>query len=217
MKKTVLSVAALTCLVALTAPVAAQAPAAKPKLQPAIVGLVDMAKVFKEYTKFTHLREDLQAEMQRIQTEGQVIAKQANNIKEELKLLQAGSADDLKREQELIKLSTEFEAKGRQAKAHYQRREADVFEAVYVDAIKVVDLYAKHFGYTMIIRFNSEPLKSDNPQKLASGLNKLVVYSRPQDDITDAVIDYLNRQYKPDTPRPARTATQQTGGTRPAN
>ena len=204
MKKLVLSVAALACLVALAVPLPGQAPAAKPKLQPAIIGLVDMAKVFKEYEKFADLREALQVEMQAKQAQGQAILAQANKIKEEMKLLQAGSPDYIKREAELVRLSSEFETKGKLAQAFYRRREAEVFEAVYVDAIKVVDLYAKHFGYTMIIRFNSEALDSANPQKLANGLNKLVVYSRPQDDITDPVIIYLNKNLpkKPD-PAPA--------------
>jgi Skp family chaperone for outer membrane proteins len=218
-KKSVSTLVTLACLTALTAPALGQTAAAKPtQLQPAIIGLVDMAKVFKEYKKFTDLREVLQAEMQLKQAEGQTIAKQANKLKEELKLLQPGSAEYIKRESELVRLSSEFEAKGKLIQVHYRRREAEVFESVYVDAIKVVDLYAKHFGYTMIIRFNSEPLNGNNPQALASGLNKLIVYSRPQDDITDAVSDYLNRQYKPAARSDApRTATQQTGGTRPAN
>ncbi len=213
MKKAVASLVTLACLSSLAVPALGQAAAAaKPQLQPAIIGLVDMAKVFKEYKKFTDLREGLQAEMQVKQAEGQAIAKQANKLKEELKLLKAGTPDYIQREAELVRLSSEFESKGKLVQVHYRRREAEVFEAVYVDAIKVVGLYAKHFGYTMIIRFNSEPLNGANPQALASGLNKLVVYSRPQDDITNAVSDYLNRQYKPE-PSPA---TQQTGGTVPA-
>jgi len=214
-KKAVASLVTLACLSTLTVPALGQAAAAKTKLQPAIIGLVDMAKVFKEYKKFTDLREVLQAEMQVKQAEGQAIAKQANKLKEELKLLKPGSPEYTKREADLVRLSSEFEAKGKLVQVHYRRREAEVFETVYVDAIKVVELYAKHFGYTMIIRFNSEPLNGTNPQALASGLNKLVVYSRPQDDITDAVSDYLNRQYKPASPAP-RTNTLQTGGTTPA-
>ncbi len=217
MKKAVASLVTLACLSSLAVPAFGQAEAAKPQLQPAIIGLVDMAKVFKEYKKFTDLREVLQAEMQQKQAEGQAIAKQANKLKEELKLLKPGSPEYIKREADLVRLSSEFEAKGKLVQVHYRRREAEVFEAVYVDAMKVVELYAKHFGYTMIIRFNSAPLSSNNPQDLASGLNKLVVYSRPQDDITDAVSDYLNRQYKPAAGAAApRTATQQTSGTAPA-
>lgn len=216
MKKPILSVAVLACIAVLTVPAMGQnaQPAAKSQLKPAVIGLVDMAKVFKEYKKFEDMRQGLTTEMQGKQAEGQAKAKAANKIKEELKLLQAGSPDYLRRESDLVKLTTELQAMAQVAKNHLARREAEIFEGVYRDAIKVVKLYAEHFGYTMIIRFNSEPLTGDNPQKLATGLNKLVVYSRPQDDITEAVIDYLNRQYKPDTPVQPRTATQPGGPAR---
>jgi len=214
-KKAVASLVTLACLSTLTVPALGQAAAPKPQLQPAIIGLVDMAKVFKEYEKFADQREVLQAEMKVKQAEGQAIAKQANKLKEELKLLKTGSPDYIKREADLVRLSSEFDAKSKLVQVHYRRREAEIFKTVYVDAVKVVELYAKHFGYTIIIRFNSEPLNGANPQALASGLNKLVVWNRPQDDITDAVSDYLNRQYKPAAPAP-RPNTLQTGGTTPA-
>lgn len=218
MKRTVLSVAALACLSVLAVPVMGQntATPAKPQLKPAVIGLVDMAKVFKEYKKFEDLRTVLQGEMQAKQAEAQAIAKQAQKIKEELKLLTPGSPDFVRRESDLARLSTEFETKGKLAQAHLRRREAEIFEDVYRDAIDVVKLYAEYYGYTMVIRFNSEPLSAENPQKLTSGLNKLVVYSKPESNITEAVYDYLNRKYKPSpatTPRPS-TATQPTGTSR---
>lgn len=199
MKKTVLSVAALASLAVLVAPALGQnaKPAGKPALKPAVIGLVDMAKVFKEYKKFGDLRNQLQAEMQQKQAEAQAIAKEATKIKEELKLLTPGSPDFVRRETDLTRLSTEFQTKGKVAEAHLRRREAEIFEDVYRDAIKVVKLYAEYYGYSMVLRFNSEPLSAENPQKLTTGLNKLVVYSKPESNITEAVYDYLNRQYKP--------------------
>ncbi len=64
MKKTV-SVVALACCIGLTAPVMGQTqaqPTAAPA-GPVKIGLVDMARVFKEYNKFEDMRASLKAEM----------------------------------------------------------------------------------------------------------------------------------------------------------
>jgi Skp family chaperone for outer membrane proteins len=94
------------------------------------------------------------------------------------------------------------------ANLQYQRKEAEIFQNIYVDAVDVIKLYAEHFDYSMVMRFNSADLDKSNPTSVVNGLNKLVIYHRPQDDITDAVIDYLNRKYTPTKPAVPRAATQ---------
>lgn len=196
MKKSIVTLVALACFIGPTQLVQAQNTQTEKKNLPVKIGLVDMAKVFKEYDKFTSLRESLQAEMKVTLGDAQKIAEDAKKLQEELKLLKPGSPDHLKREAELAGLSAQFEAKRKLANANYVRKEAEIFETVYKEAHAVVKIYAEHFDFTVVVRFNSEALDSENPQKLANGLNKLVVYHRPQDDISDAVIEYLNRQYK---------------------
>lgn len=180
-----------------------KAPAAAPAAAlPVKIGLVDMARVFKEYHKFNDLRHELKLEMTKSMEEAQGIATQAKKIQEELELLKKDSPEFAKREGDLARLSAEFDTKRKLANASYVRSEADIFETAYRDSTEVVRIYAEHFKFTMVMRFNSDELDADNPQKLASSLNKLVVYHQAKDDITDPVIEYLNRQYgKPKYPR----------------
>ena len=213
MKKTV-SVVALACCIGLTAQVMGQTqaqPAAAPA-GPVKIGLVDMARVFKEYNKFEDMRASLKAEMEVALAEAKKIAADAEKVKEELKLLKPGSAEYIKREADLAQLSSDFETKRKLANVQYQRKEAEIFQDIYVDSVGVIKLYAEHFKYSMVMRFNSAPLDETNPQSLANGLNKLVIYHRPQDDITDAVIDYLNRKYTPTNPAVPRAATKPATG-----
>ena len=211
MKKTV-TVVALACCIGLTAPAMGQTkPAAAtpaPAATPVKIGLVDMARVFKEYKKFEDMRATLKAEMEIALAEAKKIAAAAEKIKEELKLLKQGSAEYIKRESDLAQLSSDFEAKRKVANLQYQRKEAEIFQNIYVDAVDVIKLYAEHFDYSMVMRFNSADLDKSNPTSVVNGLNKLVIYHRPQDDITDAVIDYLNRKYTPTKPAVPRAATQ---------
>ena len=211
MKKTV-TVVALACCIGLTAPAMGQTkPAAAtpaPAATPVKIGLVDMARVFKEYKKFEDMRATLKAEMEVALAEAKKIAANAEKVKEELKLLKQGSAEYIKRESDLAQLSSDFEAKRKVANLQYQRKEAEIFQNIYVDAVDVIKLYAEHFDYSMVMRFNSADLDKSNPTSVVNGLNKLVIYHRPQDDITDAVIDYLNRKYTPTKPAVPRAATQ---------
>ena len=213
MKKTV-TVVALACCIGLTAPAMGQtqpAAAAPAATTPVKIGLVDMARVFKEYNKFEDMRASLKAEMEVALAEAKKIAADAEKVKDELKLLKAGSADYIKREADLAQLSSNFETKRKLANVQYQRKEAEIFQDIYVDSVAVVKLYAKHFEFSMVMRFNSAELDKTNPSSLANGLNKLVIYHRPQDDITDAVIDYLNRKYTPVNPVPRAAEGAGTG------
>ena len=214
MKKTV-SVVALACCIGLTAPAMGQnqpAAAAAPAALPVKIGLVDMARVFKEYNKFSDMRASLQGEMEAALADAKKIAGDAEKVKEELKLLKPGSAEYIKRESDLAQLSSDFETKRKIANLNYQRKEAEIFQDIYVDAVGVIKLYAEHFKFSMVMRFNSADLDKSNPTSVVNGLNKLVIYHRPQDDITDAVIDYLNRKYTPTNPAAPRAASAPTPG-----
>lgn len=214
MKKTV-SAVALACCIGLTAPAIGQTqPATAAPAAPVKIGLVDMARVFKEYNKFEDMRASLKAEMEVALAEAKAIAAQAEKVKEELKLLKPGSAEYIKRESDLAQLSSDFETKRKLANVQYQRKEAEIFQDIYVDSVGVIKLYAEHFKFSMVMRFNSAEIDKSDPKTLANGLNKLVIYHRPQDDITDAVIDYLNRKYTPTKPAVPQTATPGTGPAR---
>ena len=216
MKKLVLFAAALCCLTASTvnaqgtakpAAAGAQPAAAATANQPVKIGLVDMARVFREYDKFNDMRTGLDAEWQESLEEIKAIAGKAKKVQEELALVKKGSPAFIEREAEIASLSSQFETKQKLNQVNFRRKHADMFEKVYIDARDVIKLYAEHFKFTMIMRFNSEALDEENPEKIASSINKLVVYHRPSDDITDAVIEYLNRKYAPSRPAVPKTAT----------
>lgn len=214
MKKIVI-VVALTFCVGLTAPVMGQS---KPttgtpttgtpavKSLPVKIGLVDMTRVFNEYNKFKDMQSALQAEALGLKAETDGIAAQAKRIRQELGLLKPGAPEFNKLEATLAQLSSDFAAKQKIGQLSIRRKEADIFKNIYVDATAVVQMYAKHFEFTMVMRFNSAKLDQNDNASVANGLSKLVIYHRHQDDITDPVIDYLNRKYAPTKPVVPRAA-----------
>ena len=207
LKKFVLPFVALACVAALLIAGQVQGQTEKPAAAaaPTKIGLVDMARVFKEYEKFARLREDLEAQKGELVDSAKQAKATAGKIAEEMKQFGQDSAEYRTREERITKLSTEFETRARIAQRDLARKEAEIFETVYVEASDVISRYAKHFNYTLVLRFNSEQIDADNPQKLANGLNKLVLFNRPQDDITDPVVEALNREF-------AKKAGPVTGG-----
>ncbi len=170
------------------------APAAAANV-PTKIGLVDMAKVFKKYDKFTRLREDLQAQMSQMQNEAKGVKAQAEKIAEEMKGFNKDSKEYKALQEKLVRLTSDFDTKAKIAAPDMARKEAQIFEDVYLEVADVIKMYAEFYKYTLVLRFNSDQIDADSPQQLANGLNKLVLYHRAQDDITEPVIEYLNRQY----------------------
>lgn len=203
MKKNLLSasvVAVLSCVLSLSGsawgqakPNEGAAPAAS--TAPHKVALVDMAYVFKNYKKFEVLREYLKEEIQASEGEAKSRAEAVQNLQKTMKALNEGSPEFTTAEQKLAKASAEFEAFRRQAQREFLKKESQIYHQVYTEASEAVAKYAKYYNYTLVMRFNREELDTENAQKLIEGMNRQVVYHRGEDDITESVVDFLNKMY----------------------
>jgi outer membrane protein len=231
------AVAALALAGVFAANVSAQAnkpAAAQPAASnaPHKVALIDMAYVFKTYEKFNNLRDDLKVEVQQGEETAKAKAEALKNLQAKMKTFQESSPEYTQTEQQLAKASAEFESFRRAAQRDFLKKESQIYHTVYMDVSDMVRKYAEHFNYTLVIRFNREDLEIDNPQKLIEGMNRQVVFFREEDDITDAVTDALNIQFKkqaggatarpatPPGPKPTTSGTRpapQTGGNPPRN
>lgn len=201
MKKLILSAVGIVCLVGVYFIGSARgqngatpAPAAN---VPHKVGLIDMGHVFKEYKKFDILREDLKVKIQENEQKAKGMADRITAIQAELKsgTFKEGSPEFLNREREFTKLTSEFETFRKLAQQDFLRDESKIYHQIYLEVQDAVEKFSNHFQYTLILRFNREDLNSSDPQKLLNGLNRQVIHFRGEDDITDSVVEYLNRRY----------------------
>jgi len=181
----------------------------KPAAQPHKVGLIDMAYVFQEYEKFKVLRQDLKAEIERSDTQAKQYMTQSQQLQAKLKEFKSGSTDYIKYEKQLLTLKADFDAYRTSAQRDLMRRESQIYKQVYIDVSAAVKEYCKHYDYTLVMRFNRKSVdESEAPNDIVQGMNRQVVFFQQQDDITDRVLMYLNKNYGgPTTPRP------RTGGT----
>lgn len=209
MKKHILLAGLVTCLsaavgIGFSSRLTAQAPNAG---IPHKIGLIDMGRVFKSYEKFNALREDLKAEIQKSDEKAKQMAVQIQQLRKEMQEFEPDSPEYLQREKRITQLSTEFETFRKTAQRDFLRKESQIYETIYLEVVDVVKKYAEYYKYTLILRYNGEKIDASDPKSLIQSLNRQVVYHRPEDDITDSVIEYLNRRYQ-------SAAAAPSGGTR---
>lgn len=184
--------------------------------QPHKIGLIDMAHIFKNYSKFESLRDDLKQEIEQSDRKAKQMAQQIKALQQEMQQFKEGSPDFVQREKKLAELTSEFETYRKVEQREFMRKESQIYKTVYLEAAEAVQKYAQYYGYTLIIRFNREGVDSaEDPQTVIQRMNRQVVYHAPDNDITDAILGYLNKEYQKSasggTTAPKRSAGKPAG------
>ncbi len=135
------------------------------------------------------------------------MAEQIRKEQSELKLMKEGSDEYAQKEKVVLGHTTQAETYRKSQQRDLIRREAQIYKTIYLEVADAVQKYASHFNYTLVLRFTSDDLDTtENPEDVMRGLNKQVVYYRPNDDITNAIVRYLNSNYQRNAAQPADAA-----------
>ncbi|NNJ25967.1 OmpH family outer membrane protein [Alienimonas chondri] len=183
----------------------AQAQQAAAKTGP--VAVIDMAKVFANYDKFEDVRESLKNE---IKTEGAKAETLAAKVQSLQAVLQAGtisqeSEEYLTKAVELKNAQTNLQAEQMRISQRFMKKEAELYKEIYRDVTNMVKMWCERKGYSLVIRFKSEGVEeASQTGDILQGMNRLVVYHTPQDDITDTIIYALDKTYASTSGKPIR-------------
>ena len=213
MKKLILSASIVVCMVGLGLALnnAWGQGATKTAVEqvPHKVGLIDMAFLFSKYTKFEALRNDLKAEIESADGALKVRLEKIKGLQAEMKELVPNSPQFVAREKQITEMAGAAEAERKNLQRQFMREETKVYQTVYREVLDAVNKYAAIYKYTLIVRYSRDDAEvGDDPQKVMQALQRQVVFNRPEDDITDAVLNYLNKQYKPTAVAPVRGAAK---------
>jgi outer membrane protein len=220
-KKLIVSLSAVAALLAVlltatqTRGQAGAAPAAARSARPHQIGLIDMAYVFNNYQKFKDLQESVKVGLQTTQDQAKKMVDAMNAKAEQIKSgeIKKDSPEYRKIEAELISMQAQLEALGKVTQNENLRKEAEIYREIYLEVQKTIQIYADHYGYTLIMRFDRESVaEASDPQQVLQRLTRQVVYHRGEDDLTMVILNQLNRQYQPSGARPAATATTPAAG-----
>lgn len=197
--------AAAAAAFALSAPLAPAQSAAPAETGP--VAVIDMAEVFANYDKFEDVRETLKKE---IEAEGKKAEGLAANVKKLQAELQSGAIpqDDeryLQKAVELKNAQTNLQAEQMRISQKFMKKEAELYKEIYNDVTSMVAFWCNKKGYSLVIRYKRDGVEdSKQTNEILQGMNRLVVYHTPQDDITDTIIYGLDKTYSTKSGRPMR-------------
>ena len=169
------------------------AAAAKPSQQ---IGLIDMAHIFKNYEKFKAETEGLQTAATEAEAKAQQMVADMKALQGQMQGLTQSSPEYSAKEAQLIEMQTKLQTFSQVEKREIVRKQAEVYKKIYQEVQNAVKLYASHYNYTLVMRFNRTEISGAvDPNEIIQGMNRQVVWHRPQDDLTDVILKYLNDQY----------------------
>ena len=174
------------------------------------IGVIDMAHVFQNYTKFEALRTNLQAEITRSDEEAKTMVARLQQLQEALKAYKVGDDKYTAGEKQILAAKGEFDAFRASTQRKLAKSESEMFKVIYTDVTAAVRAYAQHYKYDHVMRYNRKDVSDDmNPQEAVQTMNKTFIYTSKENDITDTVLTYLNEKYKTS---PTSNPIRQTSG-----
>ena len=191
----VLSVAAvLVAGVVLTRSLAQDPAPAGPS--PALA-VCDIVHVFNNYARAADLNAQLNERGQALQSEDTKRAEAIQALEQELDLLKEGSPEYEQRFNEAQRLSIERQAWAKYQETLVMRERHRLTVEMYEEVRQAVAAVAAQRGIDVVIYNVREPLKGETTAQLLQEMqDRKVLYASERADITDAVLEGLNRQYR---------------------
>jgi Skp family chaperone for outer membrane proteins len=155
------------------------------------VGVIDVARVFKEYTVLMKQTEAIQQE---IQAEEAVVVEKKTEFEAltaSLKTLEPSSDEYRETRQKADRLGAELPVQIELKKKEFVNKQAQMYLATYDELNTVVRKVAKKRRMNLVVRFSGDKIDRTNAEEIFRDLNKTVIYHRGI-DITDDVLAALN-------------------------
>lgn len=164
------------------------------------IGLIDMAEIFKNYTKFKALREDLKNEIKKSDGRSKGMVTQLQALQEKIKSPKYLDDSQQKKQwkNDLLDLSAQYKAFRQKQQIEFLDKESKIYKDIYLEVTTAVRQYAEFYKYSLILRYNKQGVQEATaPKDILSRMNRLVVYIKPGEDITSAILSHLNKEYDP--------------------
>lgn len=176
---------------------------------PQKIAFVDLSRVFNEAKKFLQMQEEFRELQLSKQQKAEQMSQKAQSIAKDVKEQQLDSSSDeyIEKEQELIQLDSSYKTFMQVTKRQLGRRQLEVQAQMHTELQAALDQFAETNGYSLILNSHELGEDNDNAAEIRYVMSQTVSWHRHQEDITDAVIQYLNSQV--DSPSTVKAA----GGT----
>lgn len=149
--------------------------------------VVDMAKVFQEYRKCDDLDRELENQIQARKDKIAEDQKRLEELKKERATLRPGSDDYAAKQEEIINLETRLDAQQRNYNQELEERYEAYWQEILRDVTAEVEAYAAIHKYALVLQ---------KGLVIREKAWNSVVYCEAALDITDELVDLLNKRYQ---------------------
>ena len=160
------------------------------------VGVVDLNNVFEKYGKRTAYDAQLKEQEKQYQKIINDKKKELVSLNEKIQLLDLGSEVRKKEEETFEKKNMELESYAKFAEKSLVKKYKEYFESLYSEVCKEIECICKREQYDLIIKKEEPELQGGGISELQFKVGiKTVLYHSDSVDITNQVIDTLNKKY----------------------
>lgn len=165
---------------------------------PTKVGVVDMSFVFDSYDRSKDEQQDLRKKQEEAEGKLKQMRDRVEALKAELENFNPDSKDYVKRHEELLKLTVEFDVYRRVQIENVATEMRVLYEEIYAEMIKGVEAVAKEQGLDLVLYKDEVKILKDDKLDIVRDkiLQRKVLYSAKTIDVTDPVLQHLNQQFK---------------------
>ena len=186
-----------------TAPPAA-APAAPAAANPGIV-VIDINYIYENHERFKADMEAFKGQVQAADNKLKGEYTEIQKMAEQLKGYNAGSPDYKKIEEEMTRLTVQFNVKKASQAKELMEREGAMYFGLYREIQQELQYFAKQNNIRLILRFNREPVDPNDRKSVLNEISKAVVL-HDRLDITEVILGELNRRGRAPAGAPAAAA-----------
>lgn len=155
------------------------------------IAVINLDKVFNGYKKHAERLQPLRDSAKELDESVQVRQVELESTANQLRKAAPGTPDQLKFQQQLLKLQNELRVYVETERQKIQKREVSALITTQKDVDEQIKKICKERGVKLVLRQNSAPEENQSLQEVIKNLNRDVIYQEGL-DITDDVLKALN-------------------------
>jgi len=160
------------------------------------VAYIDLTRVLKEYPKRRKLEEELAKQRTALGRDVQARMAEVNRLRGEIEQLAKGTPERLDLERQAQQAYMEWQKVSRDSERKVDARVAQMLRELYKDVTAMVAQVGREGGYDLILKDQTSERQDANRRQLVFDISqRLVLYAKPEYDISEIVIERLRAQY----------------------
>jgi Skp family chaperone for outer membrane proteins len=157
------------------------------------IAVIDVGVVFEKHPRFKASMDSLKAEIDATEKSWKEEATKINAMIEQLKQMKSDSPDYHRIEKEIATRQADFNVNKALKNKELMEKQGKIYFNTYAEVESAVKEFCGHYNVALVIRYNSKPVDSSDPQEILRGIQRPIVFIKPGYDITDDIINMLTR------------------------